>query len=153
MIQPTQVKFPTRLLLISLLVYLIAFAFPAYKWTSHDGSITTYGYEVFLMGGTAIIGGGTSEWLTWLANPLFLLCIFQRHRQKDTSVTIGWLATLTALSFIFWKEILALESGSKAPIEYKGLGYFLWVLGITIWTVGISIEDVRQTKASKNEKK
>ena len=139
----TKSSFPTKLFLLSFIIYIGSFALPVFTMADYDGSRTTNGVEAFFMGATAILGGGLLEWLTWLANPLFFLSIVLKRRQKKNAILIGWVATFVALSFSFWTEVLAAESGRTAPIENKGVGYFLWVVSMVVWTLGISFDDTK----------
>src|SRR4051812_36830560 len=140
MIQEANPKspFPVTLFRFSMLIYIASFVFPVFTVTDYDGRHTTYGIGAFFMGAISMLGGGLLEWLTWLANPLFFLSVVLRRRQKKIALVVGWIATFIALSFSFWTEILAAENGRMAPIEDKGFGYFLWVLSLVVWTLGIS---------------
>jgi len=131
-------SFTTKLFNVSFLIYVISFALPAYTITDYDGSRITYGIGAFFMGAVVFIGGGILEWFIWLANPLFIFSIYLKQKQKKGAILFGWAAILVALSFCFKKDILASESGSTAPIEQKGIGYFLWVSSMVIWALGIS---------------
>jgi len=111
----------------------------------------------FLMGATAILGGGTFEWIIWLANPIAVISYFKflketrlRDRKDPTLNTqlpsskysSQWLSlysTVLAFSFCFWTKILASESGATGEIFSFQLGYWLWVSSITILSVGINV--------------
>ena len=153
MIETVKTKsiFPDKLLIASLLLYGTSLALPALTIADIDGSKTTNGIETLLMGALSILGGGLLEWLTWLANPLFFLSISLKRKQKKSAVTVSWLATLLAVSFSFWTEILAGENGRMAPIENKGLGYFFWVASLAVWTLGLSFDNSKPTNNSDME--
>lgn len=88
------------------------------------------------MGGLAILGGGLLEWIIWLANPLYFLAIIFLFKSNKTSIKFSVAATILALSFTTWKEILAAENGRTATVESLNLGYWLWVLSLTILSIG-----------------
>jgi hypothetical protein len=123
----------------------------------YQGKQTHSSISVFLMGGTAILGGGLLEWFIWLANPIaFVSCIrFLREtipqtkiepvlripipNPKPTSHWISIIAAATAWSFSFWNEILATESGTTGEILGFESGYWLWVSSFTALSTSINI--------------
>ncbi len=70
---------------ISLILFIIALTQPSVVINDFDGKHIMLGYEYFIMGGLAILGGGLFEWLTWLANPLYFIAVilFIRNRKKS----------------------------------------------------------------------
>jgi hypothetical protein len=93
--------------------------------------------NMFLMGSTAIIGGGALEWLIWFANPLSLLTIFLLFNNNSFSRLTSIAALILALSFSFWKKILANEGGGMTDILSFELGYKLWCGSILFLTIGV----------------
>ncbi|MBL0065623.1 MAG: hypothetical protein IPP38_11555 [Bacteroidetes bacterium] len=87
------------------------------------------------MGGLAILGGGLLEWLIWLANPVYIFALIFFYKSNKTSKLVSIIATILALSFTTWKEILAAENGRTATIESLNLGYWLWVLSLTLLSI------------------
>lgn len=147
----------SRFSLRSLITWFTAFLFivslplVAFIYESNKGIERPKGYEVFLMGGTAILGGGLLEWLTWLGNPiaLFALYYFRRASKSDTPSAIRlkakkrslWMATIAmslALSFRCWKEVLKSESGSTGRILSFEWGYYFWAAAMVVLCLGIN---------------
>lgn len=124
---------------ISLIVFVIsltqnATAVGEYP-IKHDSAIA-----YFLIGSISIAGGGTSEWLVWLANPLCLFSmIFLFRNNGKLSISLAIIASLLAISFLSWNEILISESGSTARIIAFELGYYLWLTSILSYTIGIML--------------
>ncbi|MFV8346902.1 hypothetical protein [Flavobacterium sp. ZB4P13] len=90
----------------------------------------------FLIGSTAFIGGALLEQIIWLANPLSLLSIVLLLNNKPIAIKFSLIALALSISFSTWSEILGDESGSMAKIISLELGYYLWVLSITILSIG-----------------
>ena len=87
----------------------------------------------FLMGSTAILGGGVLEWIIWLANPICLISIIiflYNDKQLKRALKFSFLALLLSGSFYFWKEILISESGATGKIISFENGYYLWFSSI-----------------------
>lgn len=121
--------------LIILVISLTQNAITVDKHTNEDNSGLLY----FLMGATAIIGGGTSEWLIWLANPLCLLSmVFLFKSNGKLSISLAIIASMLAFSFLNWKEILISESGSTGKILTFEMGYYLWLASIFIYALGVT---------------
>jgi len=143
------VLFPALIFCVSLIHNAIVY--------EYQGKQTHSSISVFLMGGTAILGGGILEWFTWLANPIALVsCIrflmetnaqnriepvlrIPKSNPKPRSHWLSLIAAAIAWSFSFWNEILAAESGSTGQILSFELGYWLWVLSFTALSIGINI--------------
>jgi uncharacterized membrane protein len=104
------------------------------------------------MGGIAILGSGLLEWFIWLANPLYVLALIFFFKSNKTSRVVSIVATFLALSFTTWKEILAAENGRTATIESLNLGYWLWVLSLTILSIG-TIYYFRQLDNNNDDRK
>jgi hypothetical protein len=121
--------------LAAFLSYIISFFLPAFTILYLNKLEVTKGFEAFLMGALAILGGGTLEWIIWLANPLALLCFVQCVNRNRKSIYTGIFATILASSFFFWQKILASESGHTSHIESKNAGYFLWLFAILLCTI------------------
>jgi hypothetical protein len=140
-----------RVLIASLLIYAISLSTTAFTYNDINGIIVTSGMEAFFMGGLAILGGGLFEWILWLANPIFFISIFftikgKNRRAKPMSV----IAVLIALSFLTWKNVLAAEDGRTGDIQTRGLGYFLWLLSMTIWSISVYIpSDIRAIRPNE----
>lgn len=146
-------RFSVPLIIMWLPVILFTVSLPllAFVYEGSNGIEKSEGYELFLMGGTAILGGGLLEWLVWLANPLaFLALYYFRHALKtDRSQALRlsdrsksrWMATiamLLALSFRCWQEVQKNEAGSKGAILSFEWGYYIWASAMTVLCVGIN---------------
>jgi uncharacterized membrane protein YhaH (DUF805 family) len=138
------------LLTISLIVYVISLTQTAISSNELEDK-TLSGIACLVMGGLAILGGGILEWIIWLANPLYFLSIVLLFNSNKMAKIFSSLATIIALSFTAWKEILVSESGRNGRIDSLDLGYWLWILSLTILTIGIfyiSKNTVKQHKHS-----
>lgn len=96
-----------------------------------------YAFEFFLGGALAFLGGGIFEAIIWSANPLCLIAVIFLFKNNIKAKVLSSIALALAISFRFWKEILASESGSTATIISFEPGYYLWVLSILILCAGI----------------
>ncbi|WP_264566017.1 hypothetical protein [Flavobacterium sp. N3904] len=120
---------------ISLLLFFISLTQNAIKIDYHgECSISSLSY--LLTGSTAFAGGGLLEEIIWLANPLCLYAIIMLQRNDRKAIIFSCIASVLAISFSFWTEILGSESGSLAKILSLELGYFLWLLSIITLTIG-----------------
>jgi hypothetical protein len=63
----------TLTITISLAFYIYSFTFEAFSYNS--GHTYYVIFDAFLIGSIAVLGGGTHEWLIWLANPLCFTAI------------------------------------------------------------------------------
>ena len=121
-------KIKTYVLLISLTVFIVSLTQTALTYNDFDGQKMHSSISLLFMGGLAILGGGLLEWFIWLANPLYILALIFFFKSNKTSKKFSITATILALSFTTWKEVLAAENGRTATIESLNLGYWLWVL-------------------------
>jgi hypothetical protein len=76
------------------------------------------------------------EWLIWLANPIYFTASILLLCHKKISVYFSISATLIALSFSTWKELLVSENGRQAEIASLNSGYFLWLSSMIILSAG-----------------
>jgi hypothetical protein len=139
-------------LLLPAIPFLISLTQDAITY-QYQGVQKHSGISIFAMGSTAILGGGLLEWLTWLANPIALVAWINFlkeskpvnkmesiiRRSKPKSPWISLIAVAIALSFRFWKEILAAESGSTGRIYSFEAGYWLWICSITLLCICINL--------------
>lgn len=129
-------KIKTYVIVLSLTVFIISLTQTAVVYKDFDGQKIHSSISLLFMGGLAILGGGLMEWLTWLANPLYFLAIIFLYKSDKTCKKVSIAATILALSFSTWKEILAAENGRAATIEHLDSGYWLWVLSLAILYTG-----------------
>jgi hypothetical protein len=123
-------------LIISVTVFFISLTQTALTYKDFDGLKTHSSVSLLFMGGLAILGGGLLEWLVWLANPFYFIGLLLFYRSNKTSSSFSLLATIIALSFVAWDEILAAENGRVATIVSLEFGFWLWTASLTILTAG-----------------
>jgi hypothetical protein len=145
-------KIKTYVSLISLTVFIVSLTQTALTYNDFDGQKIHSSLSLLFMGGLAILGGGLLEWFIWLANPLYVLALIFFFKSNKTSKVVSITATILALSFTTWKEILAAENGRTATIESLNLGYWLWVLSLTILSIG-TIYYFRQLDNNNDDRK
>ena len=145
-------KIKTYVSLISLTVFIVSLTQTALTYNDFDGQKIHSSLSLLFMGGLAILGGGLLEWFIWLANPLYVLALIFFFKSNKTSRVVSIVATFLALSFTTWKEILAAENGRTATIESLNLGYWLWVLSLTILSIG-TIYYFRQLDNNNDDRK
>ena len=92
------------------------------------------GIACLISGAIGFATGGAA--LTWLANPLLFLSWILIHKNPKLSLQISIAATLIALSFLFFKQIMADEAGNYSRIISYKFGYWLWVSSSVIMFVG-----------------
>jgi hypothetical protein len=114
-------------------VYSLFFDAFSYEYNSIQ---TVSSVSVFCMGTIAILGGGFLEWFIWLANPLWLISAFLLLVDKRVATKIAFAGTILSLLFVAMGSVLAAESGTRGKIVSLGAGYCLWVLSLSILTVG-----------------
>ncbi|WP_156180628.1 hypothetical protein [Rufibacter radiotolerans] len=135
------------LLGISLVLYAISLTQVGFSYVYQEQVQSIEGWLLVFMGGMSIAGGGLLEWVIWLANPLYIFSIiFALKNDKNALSTIG-IAFLLALDFLFWKEVLAAESGTMGPITSRGVGYFLWLSSIFIWAATLYMQNWKRIVA------
>lgn len=132
----TPKKFKKIFVSICLIILAISLTQIAFVSEGTDGTVSEKGYLYFLMGSVVIIGGGTLEWLIWLANPISLLAIILLIKDKKSSIKFSLLAFLIALSFTTWQKILKSESGAVGQIISLESGYYLWLSSIFLLLIG-----------------
>ncbi len=113
------------LLIFSILFFALSLTTKCFCTDSSCGD----SLAIFLAGIFCFFIGGVS--FIWLANPfLFLSWILKNY--KITSFILSSLALIISVSFLFIKQIIVNEGGSKEPITNYKLGFWLWILSISI---------------------
>lgn len=151
-----QNKFRIITVVLPTIIFFISLTQDAFIY-EYQGVQTYSAITIFLMGGTAILGGGVLEWFTWLANPIAIVACVRFLKEtnpviriepvlktiipnpKPISHWLSLLATLIAWSFSLWKEILAAESGTTGQIYSFEAGYWLWASSITTLCICINL--------------
>lgn len=123
------------LVLIVLSVFVVSLTYDAIVFQNLQETITQPAMNFFLIGSTAILGGGVLEWIIWLANPICLISIVMflyNDKQLKKALQLNFIALILSGSFYFWKEILVSESGATGKIISFEKGYYFWVASIFI---------------------
>lgn len=117
---------------LSVGLFIFSLIRPAFVFDGGRGLESDQSFIYLLIGGIGLFGGGTSEFLVWLANPFYFIALFLFAKDKKVSILFILISGLLAISFARWKEILISESGSTAKIISFSSGYYLWVASIII---------------------
>lgn len=123
------------LVLIVLSVFGVSLAYDAIVVQKLEEIIIQPSVNFFLIGSTAILGGGVLEWIIWLANPICLISIvifLYNDKQLKRALQLNFIALILSGSFYFWEEILVSESGATGEIISFENGYYLWVASVFI---------------------
>ncbi len=139
------------LVLIVLSIFGVSLAYDAIVVQKLKEIIVQPSVNFFLIGSTAILGGGVLEWIIWLANPVCLISIVMflyNDKQLKKALQLNFIALILSSSFYFWKEILISESGATGKIISFEKGYYLWVASIFILLIFqliyyISVEKIK----------
>ena len=126
----------TLTITISLAIYIYSFTFDAFSY-NYQGMNNMSSLEAFLMGSIAVLGGGTYEWLIWLANPLCFIAILCLMFDKKIALHFASVSIILSLSFLSSNTILAAESGTRGEILAIKSGYYIWLSSIVILTIGL----------------
>ena len=133
-------KLKTGILLLSLILYSISFT---------QNMLAYYTFEeiedikmISSVSWITTINDGLNEWIIRLANPLYFwgfIAFFNDYRK--TSKIVSLIAMMIALSFITCVQISVSGVDVKAYIASLNSGYWLWVCGISILSIGIICHD------------
>ena len=107
------------LVVIVLSVFGVSLTYDAIVVQKLEEIIVQPSLNFFLIGSTAILGGGVLEWIIWLANPISLISIvlfLYNDKYLKRALQLNCIALLLSGSFYFWKEILVSESGATGKI-------------------------------------
>jgi hypothetical protein len=83
------------------------------------------------------------QWLIWLANPLYFLSIYLLKKGNSKSIYVSIISTLLAFSFLTFTGITITGSGRIDKIISLNWGYWIWVLSLSILTIGLVLNKVR----------
>ncbi len=122
---------------ISVGLFIFSLIRPAFVFDGGRGLESDQSFIYLLIGGIGLFGGGTEEFLVWLANPFYFIALFLFAKNKKVSILFILIASLLAISFSSWEEILISESGSNGKIVSFSSGYYLWVTSILVLCFGI----------------
>lgn len=144
---------PWQIVAVSVLLFAFSLTQTAFHYSDYDGNKAMSSLEAFFAGSVAILGGGLMEWLTWLANPFYVIAVIFFIFKKRAAVSLSAIAASIAFSFMFWNNILASESGRTAGISGLSTGYYLWLLSLLLLAVGSSYFFKKQPVVSLAETK
>jgi hypothetical protein len=85
----------------------------------------------------ALMGSGAA--LTWLANPVLFFSWFLLSGNTKSAVLAGVAASIIALSFLLFTEVITSEAPTYSTITFYGLGYWLWLSSCLIIAIGATI--------------
>lgn len=107
-------------------------------------SIGSFGLIAFLLGWLNFDQIG----LIWLANPLFLISLFQFFFSKKLNLALvsSLIASFLAFSFLRIDEIIKNEGGSSGQITEYLLGYWLWTTSIILLSITLISNKVLENK-------
>ncbi|MNK78817.1 hypothetical protein D3C87_984650 [compost metagenome] len=137
-------------LYLSVGLFVFSLTRPALIIETGNGLKSDESFLYFIIGSIAILGGGTSEFLVWLANPLYFISLFLLIKNRKGSIYFIIIANFLAISFLRWKEILISESGSTGKIISFSSGYYLWVASIVV-LLFVSICQLKKDPTSPKE--
>jgi len=90
-----------------------------------------YAFFALILGWVGLFGG----YYYWLANPLFIVSLLL-YKKRLASVVFGILAFTLAFLFLNLDKVIANEAGMYEPIVGYGVGYYLWLLAMFVYTAG-----------------
>ncbi|NII84379.1 MULTISPECIES: hypothetical protein [unclassified Pedobacter] len=122
---------------LSVGLFIFSLIRPAFVFDGGRGLESDQSFIYLLIGGIGLFGGGTAEFLIWLANPFYFIALFLFAKNKKVSILFILISSLLAISFSSWEEILISESGSNGKIVSFSSGYYLWVTSILVLCFGI----------------
>ncbi len=144
---------PKLIICISLFFYLLSLFLPAFTYKGPAFNDVTYdfgineikGWHLLASGPAAFFLSGYLEFLAWLANPVLLLSVFLFTGKSKNTADVSKAAFVLAVSPLFWHNILIQADYTfEAPILHRNSGYWLWLLSISILSLGIHFHTNRQ---------
>ena len=138
------------MIIFCLALYVISLFLTAFTYndSSADNKLhITKGFEAFIMGSMAALGGGMFEWIVWMANPFFFFSIILLNEGKKIFAFFSSLtAILLGILFTQLQDVLVSESGQTEEIQSRGAGYYIWLSVFVIWFVYLIIGKNNQKK-------
>jgi len=129
-----------KILIISLIFFLFSLTQDAYSTIDSSGYIkSANSFYLLLVGWIGAIMGEGGAAICWVANPLiFIAWVFYRKNLKISLISAVF-SLVFSLLFLFFKEVIVSEAPTFLKIIELKLGYWLWVLSIVIFTIGILV--------------
>lgn len=117
------VRIETKVLLLSILLYVLSLTQPGF---SDGGGAEGNSFMLPIVGWLGLLAG-SAACIAWLANPLLLISWITLKKHPKTAMLFSLMATLFALSFLFFDTVKTDEGGADHLIEAYYLGYWLWL--------------------------
>lgn len=114
-------------IILSLLIFLTA-TFQECYIVNGEGTVGSFGLIALLLGWM----NASLSFITWFANPFYFISIFLIILNKKAAKITASISLLLALSFLIINEVVINEAGTVKEVDKYLLGYWLWVLSITI---------------------
>lgn len=111
------------------------------------GDIVTGKFFGANVGKTAYFLKGAT--FAWLANPLSVLAILLIRKKPKNALIFSIIATILAISFLFFKGTMSDEGGGYSEITGYKAGFWLWLLSIITLLAGSFIIFKRQKEDSQ----
>jgi len=144
-------KIKRPIIYLSLGLFILSLTRPALVLETGSVLQSDQSFLYFIIGGIAIAGGGTMEFLVWLANPLYFIALFLSFKNKRISIFFIIIANILAISFSRWKEILISESGSTGKIISFCSGYYLWIASMFVLLFAIIYQLIKNSLSFRME--
>jgi len=140
----------TIALILSFSLFVISLTQTAF-YTNGPGDNKFSSAFTFAFGWTAILAGEYAEVLIWLANPAYILAlIFLVYERKSSAAVASVTSLMFALLFLSRETIATNESGSGSYYTIIiGPGYWLWLLSILIFTLGVLVSNYVERNSSE----
>ena len=127
------------LLIISISLFLISLTQYAFYIgtncnTKNIGTPVESSYALFC--GWLSIGMEDGASISWIANPILFLSWITFALSKRISFIFSSLATLFAISFLFFKNVITNEAGIPMEVSHYGIGYFFWLSSCIVIMIG-----------------
>ncbi|MCW5935912.1 MAG: hypothetical protein KIT11_01210 [Fimbriimonadaceae bacterium] len=122
--KPSPEKRRTRVLLVSVALFLASCALPCLHWQNGD---SMFGWEVLLLGWMGVLYGQ----LAWFANPLYalaMLCSVLSRGRWVTLLSLGCVFVGLLTVTLFFTELPADEANvNKLRLQSLGPAAWLWM--------------------------
>jgi hypothetical protein len=125
------------LFFLSILIFVISLTQPAYYIDRADYDAWANSFYLLIFGWSGLLAGGAA--FAWLANPLILLSWILFFTKPKAALILSLLATLFAISFLFFNTIISSEETSYSTITARKAGYWLWLLSIALFSIASTI--------------
>lgn len=125
-------KYKIKILIFSLILFVLACVFPALTLKSGSGRVNTlYGLDCLLTGFLGALAGIFG----WYANCFYSFSILLMLMKKwQAAVYSGVIAILLGLSTICWffQDVPIDEGGTRSRLIFLEAAYYLWMFCITL---------------------